>query len=708
MPPVHSELKQRLSPGSNDVSSNTSQNSRCDVTYNATVLVPTVKSVTDFMYEVCIQHTNSNDKENCYDHHGNELEVDHNKNHAGGREDATIGTIAADNSQIRSSHALQPGCDVNVEGNKSHEEVVVHKTDNKLQNTWSNDEAGGDDASKVKMKDHIMDKDDGNSMHEDDDEDEDEDEDEEEEEDGEEEDESESEDSNYSSSTSTSSFSSSTDDEMGNYRLVKDYMQKSLGLEPESECEEGELKDPCSHRNRANTNKKIVDESSEDEGGSKEPVQSRKDIEDLPPVPKVCINLQPHHTMVPIGYVSSMIELKLIVEGTEGLQPLAEGSILWLTEQRSPLGIVDELFGPVKKPFYVVRYNTTSEVPDGAREGAQVSYVRDFADFVLNNSDLYAKGYDNFAEDEEDLSDSEVAFSDDEKEAEFRRLKSRTKRVGRDSMNSTDEVGIHQRKKSQGNCYSKDSKGGKSRRESLRKPQFKKDFSGRPPRHSNLPIQHNQNEELCPMTCGYGSLTCNNVPIQGGSNIRQDVLPTHQHPNFFQQISASNEYIPFNSSHIVTQVPSNMITPMGSQMQMAHVNGYHAGSQSAAGLTAPVLGIPVALANTSSNYSFQGPQSQLSAGFTISNVSANAKYFPSMQGVPDQLRPVHPMESSHVSSAHPWQQQYSPQARLWWQSHQQKASFMKPEVLNRDHTTEGLLYENRGFQQRSYNGRPPL
>ncbi|KAH7416309.1 hypothetical protein KP509_14G085100 [Ceratopteris richardii] len=433
-------------------------------------------------------------------------------------------------------------------------------------------------------------------------------------------------------------------------------------------------------------------------------------MQDLPPVPKVCVKLQPHHKMVPIGYVSSIIELKLIVEGTEGLQPLAEGSILWLTEQRSPLGIVDELFGPVKKPFFVVRYNTTSELPEGAREGAQVSYVRDFADFVLNNPDLYAKGYDNFADDEEDLSDSEVAFSDDEKEAEFRRIKSRTKRADRDSMNCTDEIGIHGKKKTQGNCFTKGSKGWKSRREGLRKPQFKNDFSGRPPRHSNLPIQHNQNEELCPTACGYGSLTSNHMPIQRGSNVRQDELRTCQDPNF-QQISASYEYIPFNSSQLVTQVRPSMCTQMGSHMQMAHVNGYPGGSQPAAGLAAPVLGIPVALANASPNYSFQGPQSQLNAGFTASNVSANVNYFPSMQGVPDQLRsmhpmefshtssaypwqpqnppqayspdqlrPIHPMESSHVSSAYPWQQQNSPQACPWWQSH----------------------------QQRSYNGKPPL
>ena len=45
-----------------------------------------------------------------------------------------------------------------------------------------------------------------------------------------------------------------------------------------------------------------------------------------------------------------------------------------------------------------------------------MSYVQEFADFVLNKQDLYSKGYDGF---DEELSDSEVDFSDDEKEAEY-------------------------------------------------------------------------------------------------------------------------------------------------------------------------------------------------------------------------------------------------------------------------------------------------
>ena len=146
------------------------------------------------------------------------------------------------------------------------------------------------------------------------------------------------------------------------------------------------------------------------------------------------------------GFCDSLLQVlgtSLIIEGIEGQTALDEGSILWLTDKRLPLGIIDELFGPVKKPFYLVRYNNLEEVPEGAQEGIAVSYVQEFADFVLNKQDLYSKGYDGF---DEELSDSGVDFSDDEKEAEYWRSKVQTKReretIDNDDQFSSDRRGL--------------------------------------------------------------------------------------------------------------------------------------------------------------------------------------------------------------------------------------------------------------------------
>ncbi|MCO5604062.1 hypothetical protein L7F22_058219 [Adiantum nelumboides] len=311
----------------------------------------------------------------------------------------------------------------------------------------------------------------------------------------EDEEEQESDDSDSSSSTSTLSFSSLSDDEeAGHYRFMKHRNQEGV-MEVESECEEGELRQSPSQKMKTSVKKKAVAESSEDEEGLKGPGRSRNKMKDMPHIPKVSVTLQPYHTMVPAGFVSSAVGVSLIVEGTEGQPPLSEGSILWLTEVRLPLGFVDELFGPVKKPFYVVRYNDASELPEEAKEGAQVSYVREFADFVLNNPDLYTKAFDNTGENDEDLSDSEVYFSDDEKEAEYRRSKPKMKR-------GNSEVGIpdtdsrqHQKKGTQGKRSGKKKRHQRPRGDDSRTFSPNNDFSAvRSPRHQNSSFQHRQGE----------------------------------------------------------------------------------------------------------------------------------------------------------------------------------------------------------------------
>ncbi|KAJ0976063.1 hypothetical protein J5N97_018028 [Dioscorea zingiberensis] len=169
--------------------------------------------------------------------------------------------------------------------------------------------------------------------------------------------------------------------------------------------------------------------SSEDEGiVAKGPIKSKNEIEDLPPVPRVEVCLELHHQTSPVGVISSIMGNRVIVEGSEKHNPLSEGSILWITETRSPLGMVDEIFGPVKNPYYIVRYNSDTEVPGGVKEGTKVSFVLEFANHVLNDKDVYKKGYDASGENDEEIT-GEVEFSDDEKEAEYRKSLQQTKRA---------------------------------------------------------------------------------------------------------------------------------------------------------------------------------------------------------------------------------------------------------------------------------------
>ncbi|KAM0929739.1 hypothetical protein ACQ4PT_001415 [Festuca glaucescens] len=161
-----------------------------------------------------------------------------------------------------------------------------------------------------------------------------------------------------------------------------------------------------------------VDDDDEDET-PKGPVKSKHEVEVLPPVPKIEVQLEQHHKPLPVGTISAIMGERVVVEGSVEHSPLTEGSILWITESRTPLGIVDDIFGPVKNPYYLVRYNSVEEVPGGISAGTTISFVAEFADHILNMKELYAKGYDESADHDEEADEPE--FSDDEAEAEYKR-----------------------------------------------------------------------------------------------------------------------------------------------------------------------------------------------------------------------------------------------------------------------------------------------
>ncbi|KAI4962811.1 hypothetical protein ZWY2020_025299 [Hordeum vulgare] len=163
----------------------------------------------------------------------------------------------------------------------------------------------------------------------------------------------------------------------------------------------------------------ISDDDDDEEEASKGHIDSKHEAETLPPVPKIEVQLEPHHKALPVGTISSIMGERVIVEGSVQHNPLNEGSILWITESRTPLGIVEELFGPVKNPYYLVRYNSVEEVPSGISAGT-VSFVMEFANHILNVKELYTKGYDGSGNNIEDQTD-DPEFSDDEKEAEYKK-----------------------------------------------------------------------------------------------------------------------------------------------------------------------------------------------------------------------------------------------------------------------------------------------
>ncbi|KAG6532351.1 uncharacterized protein LOC121968718 isoform X1 [Zingiber officinale] len=224
-----------------------------------------------------------------------------------------------------------------------------------------------------------------------------------------------------SSSSSSSSEEEDSDDgyHEGKHSRCDSNISGGFLKGAEEEIEEGEIRDD-------NQDEMIIG-SEEDEDIVKGPIRSKNEVEDLPPVPKIDVTLEPHHRVLSVGVISAVLDNKVVVNGLEKHNPLSEGSILWITEMRLPLGLVDEIFGPVKNPFYVIRYNSVKEIPAGISVGTAVSFVLEFATCILNYIELHKKSYDASGENDEELHD-EVEFSDDEKEAWYKKSSRHAKR----------------------------------------------------------------------------------------------------------------------------------------------------------------------------------------------------------------------------------------------------------------------------------------
>uniref|UniRef100_A0A803KME2 H/ACA ribonucleoprotein complex non-core subunit NAF1 n=1 Tax=Chenopodium quinoa TaxID=63459 RepID=A0A803KME2_CHEQI len=230
-----------------------------------------------------------------------------------------------------------------------------------------------------------------------------------------------------SSSCASSSSSESDEEEEEEERLKEKEKLSEIKKEKTIDIEEGQILDSDAENMVFWSENNEKEEEDDDDNSDEHMVFLSAEFEALPPVPPVNVTLQPCHEILPVGVVSSVLDAQVIVEGSEKHDPLNEGSILWIAEGRLPLGIVDEIFGPVKTPYYIVRYNSESEVPPGIQNGTLVGFVMEFVGHVLNDKNLYQKGYDASGENDEEVLE-EFDFSDDEKEAEYKRLLKMSKR----------------------------------------------------------------------------------------------------------------------------------------------------------------------------------------------------------------------------------------------------------------------------------------
>ncbi|KAF7552272.1 hypothetical protein G7Z17_g4417 [Cylindrodendrum hubeiense] len=157
-------------------------------------------------------------------------------------------------------------------------------------------------------------------------------------------------------------------------------------------------------------------------GSSSAQVRTKNEIvEDT--VPKPDVTITPEMKIEELGFIEHIVESIMLVKAiTPGeYQVLDSGSVL-CTAERVVIGAVAETIGKVLQPMYTVRFSSEEDIKSlGLEVGMKVFYPVEHASFVFTEPLKNLKGSDASNLHDEEVGDDEMEFSDDEKEAEYKR-----------------------------------------------------------------------------------------------------------------------------------------------------------------------------------------------------------------------------------------------------------------------------------------------
>ncbi|EFY98165.1 Gar1/Naf1 RNA binding domain protein [Metarhizium robertsii] len=164
------------------------------------------------------------------------------------------------------------------------------------------------------------------------------------------------------------------------------------------------------------------DEGDHGKGSSAARLRTKNEIaEEI--VPKPDITITSEMKIEELGSIEHIVENTVLIKAiTPGeYQVLDTGSAL-CTAERAVIGAVAETIGKVLQPMYTVYFSSEQEIKDLALEvGTKVFYPVDHASYVFTQPLRNVKGSDASNFHDEEVGDDEMEFSDDEKEAEYKR-----------------------------------------------------------------------------------------------------------------------------------------------------------------------------------------------------------------------------------------------------------------------------------------------
>jgi H/ACA ribonucleoprotein complex non-core subunit NAF1 len=192
----------------------------------------------------------------------------------------------------------------------------------------------------------------------------------------------------------------------------------------EEGSDDGELLDP------EETVRLLMAESADEPGATKAKVKTLNEVEEQYEKPDITVTAETK--ISELGKVESIVENIVVVKAkvSGDLQVLESGSALCL-QDRTVIGNISEQIGRVEEPRYALGFNEAAEITTlGIAKDTPIYYVDDHSTFVFTEPLRAQKHTD--ASNLHDEETNDVEFSDDEKEAEYKREQKAKKRARQD------------------------------------------------------------------------------------------------------------------------------------------------------------------------------------------------------------------------------------------------------------------------------------
>ncbi|XP_015377852.1 PREDICTED: H/ACA ribonucleoprotein complex non-core subunit NAF1 [Diuraphis noxia] len=165
------------------------------------------------------------------------------------------------------------------------------------------------------------------------------------------------------------------------------------------------------------------------------------DISDLPPIEDLKISVDEAKCQ-PVGCIKSVVDTLVIVEAFLNQPALDIDSVLFVDRGKRALGRIFDVFGPVIKPFYAVRFNNSNHIKKfdiQIKEPVYCAPQTEYASYVLVSQLLKMKGSDASWRDNNEPPCEFLDYSDDEAE-KLAKKKRRQKKCSQPSEEDNDTV----------------------------------------------------------------------------------------------------------------------------------------------------------------------------------------------------------------------------------------------------------------------------